>query len=91
MAAMSDRETDSPADSSADSSAALPTLAIWPCQSTCAWLPTGTTWSVVEGEELPLFACAGCGSQWASTEAWTPVDAQGSVPPAIAEERRRRV
>ncbi|MFY9915524.1 MAG: hypothetical protein WAK18_12705 [Nocardioidaceae bacterium] len=80
---MSDRESDSPAD--------LPRLAVWPCRSSCAWRPTGTTWSTVTGEELPLFACTGCGSQWVRTEAWTPIDAQGSVPSAVAQERRRQV
>lgn len=33
---------------------------------------------------MDVFACEGCGSQWVRTEEWTPVDADGIVPDAIA-------
>ncbi len=81
MAGMSDRKTDDPSTA--------PALAVGPCQSVCTWRATGATWSTVRGDALTLFACAGCGSEWVRTEAWTPIDAQGTVPPAVAEERRR--
>jgi hypothetical protein len=31
----------------------------------------------------PLFACSGCGSQWAPGAGWTPIDADGTVPDAV--------
>ncbi len=36
---------------------------------------------------LPLFGCAGCGSEWVRSEAWTPAQADGTVPPAVQAER----
>ena len=69
----------------------------WPCQSVCVWAATGETWrlprdddSVDQGEapDLRVFACSACGSEWVRTEAWTPVDAHGVVPPGVLAERR---
>ena len=55
------------------------------CRSLCSWSATG--------EELagdPLFACAGCGSEWVVSEPWTPIDRTGQVPEAVQEARRTR-
>jgi hypothetical protein len=38
---------------------------------------------------LALFACASCGSEWTIDEAWTPIDADGTIPEAVQRERRR--
>lgn len=60
-------------------------LAQHPCRSLCSWSrqhrPTVA---------LPVFRCRGCGSQWARTQSWTPVDADGTVPPEVAAEAARR-
>jgi len=60
-------------------------LTISGCQALCAWRDTGTH---LDGERL--FACAGCGSEWVPSEAWTPVDHTGEVPAAVQEARRTR-
>ena len=49
-------------------------LRISPCRSLCDWRPTRTA---------PLFACAGCGSQWVPSEPWTPRQADGAVPAEV--------
>ncbi len=54
-----------------------------PCQETCDWQPTAT-----EREGRTLFECGGCASEWVSTERWTPQQADGSVSPAVAAERK---
>jgi len=59
-----------------------------PCQSVCVWQPTGETWPGPDGG-LRVFDCLGCGSEWVRTEAWTPIDAGGAVPQAVAQERAR--
>ena len=64
-------------------------LAAWPCQSVCLWRATGEVWADGEHTDLRVFACAACGSEWVRTEPWTPIDAQGEVPAAIVDERRR--
>jgi ribosomal protein L37AE/L43A len=51
-------------------------LAVNPCRSLCQWVATRRA-------PHALFACQGCGSQWRPGEAWTPVDADGTVPPAV--------
>ena len=61
----------------------------WPCQSICVWSATGETWLGRDGDALPVFCCAGCGSEWVRTEPWTPVDATGVVPAEVAAERAR--
>ncbi|WP_426561460.1 hypothetical protein ACPPVT_14640 [Angustibacter sp. McL0619] len=49
-----------------------------PCQDLCRWLP----------EPAPhtprRLTCQGCGSQWDRTQAWTPVDRDGTVPEGIS-------
>ena len=52
-------------------------LAVSPCRALC--------WSAVRGPvaAADLFACAGCGSQWAPDQPWTPVQADGTVPPEV--------
>ncbi|GAA1903648.1 hypothetical protein [Lapillicoccus jejuensis] len=59
-------------------------LAATGCRRECAWSATGDT---LAGE--PLFACAGCGSEWVRSQEWTPVDWQGEVPAAVLTERAR--
>jgi hypothetical protein len=66
-------------------------LAAEPCQSVCLW--TRSEESVVvdaAGEPAAVFACKGCGSEWLRSELWTPIDADGSVPPEITAELARR-
>lgn len=59
-------------------------LAVSPCRALCSW-------SAVRGPvaAADLFACSGCGSQWAPDQAWTPVQADGTVPPEVLAVRRR--
>lgn len=57
-------------------------LTISPCLTLCDWRATGTTRA-----DLPLLACAGCGSQWVRTEPWTPRNADGAVPLDVRAER----
>ncbi len=54
-------------------------LAVHACRSLCRWVRT----------RRALFACQGCGSQWQPGQAWTPVDADGTVPPAVRRARER--
>ncbi len=56
------------------------------CRRECAWSATGQAL----GDE-PLFACAACGSEWVRSEAWTPIDWLGEVPPSVVDERARPV
>jgi hypothetical protein len=51
-------------------------LAVRPCQSLCRWVPA-------RGRPGGLFACQGCGSQWRPGLGWTPIDADGTVPPEV--------
>jgi hypothetical protein len=60
-------------------------LEIAGCRALCAWHATGDR---LDGE--PLFACAGCGSEWVPSQGWTPVDHAGTVPAQVAEIRRAR-
>lgn len=59
-------------------------LAVHPCRSLCQWAATGE-----RSDGLPLFACAGCGSQWVRTEPWSPRQADGTWPPGVREELAR--
>ncbi len=54
-------------------------LAVEACRSLCRWVATRAS-----GD---LFACQGCGSQWRAGEPWTPIDADGTVPPAVLRAR----
>ena len=56
-------------------------LVVNPCRSLCQWVTT-------RGAPHELFACQGCGSQWRPGEAWTPVDADGTVAPAVRRAKR---
>jgi hypothetical protein len=60
-------------------------LASRPCRSLCWWAPTDE-----QHDGLALFACAGCGSQWARTEPWAPRQADGTWPDGVREELQRR-
>ena len=60
-------------------------LEVAACRSVCAWDATG----VRLGDE-ELFACAGCGSEWVASEAWTPIDWTGVVPDPVQRARERR-
>ena len=59
-------------------------LAVAPCRSLCSWSPAPGP--VPAGD---LFACAGCGSQWAPDQQWTPVQADGTVPAEVRTARQR--
>ena len=52
-------------------------LAVSPCRTLCSW----------SGVRPGLLQCAGCGSQWAPTERWTPRQADGTVPDAVRAAR----
>ena len=56
-----------------------------PCRSLCWWAATGG-----EHDGLPLFACAGCGSQWVRSEPWAPRQADGTWPDGVREQLRKR-
>ena len=60
-------------------------LEIAGCRQLCSWAATEES---LGGE--PVFACAGCGSEWVASEPWTPIDATGSVPDAVQALRRTR-
>jgi hypothetical protein len=53
------------------------------CRRLCSWTGVEDT---LDGE--PLFACAGCGSEWVPSQQWTPIDWQGEVPQPVQEARR---
>ena len=57
-------------------------LATYPCQARCQWHTTGE----VLGERA-LFRCSGCLSEWTVDEQWTPINADGNLPKAVAEAR----
>jgi hypothetical protein len=59
-------------------------LAVQPCRAVCEWRPAGRSVG-----PHPLHECRGCGSQWLATEGWTPVDADGTVPPTVLASRAR--
>lgn len=67
-----------------------PSLAAYPCQQRCAWTRTRRRHPDRIAGGLAIFACAGCGSQWVRTQAWTPIDADGTVPATVAREAARR-
>ena len=56
-------------------------LRVAPCRDLCDWGPTRASDGVRR-----LFACTGCGSQWARGEPWSPRQADGSWPPGVTEE-----
>ncbi len=56
--------------------------AVSACRSLCRWVPTRRA-------PRELFACQGCGSQWRPGQAWTPVDADGTVPEGVRRARER--
>jgi hypothetical protein len=66
-------------------------LTVRPCRSLCAWRPARHVRSSEVRASLPLFRCRGCGSEWVRSEPWAPVDADGSVHPALAQELRLRL
>lgn len=65
-------------------------LQISPCRRECDWGPTGEHLSDGGLGELPVFACAACGSEWVRTQAWTPASWDGVVPESVRAERARR-
>jgi hypothetical protein len=62
----------------------MPPLAMHPCQGLCSW---STTDEYHDGQRL--FRCAGCTSEWVSSEPWTPIDADGTIPSEVTAERSR--
>jgi hypothetical protein len=49
------------------------------CQDACHWLADAD-----DAGPLRRLVCTGCGSQWDRSQAWTPVDRDGSLPAALA-------
>jgi hypothetical protein len=66
-----------------------PQLRVQPCRGECEWreAPARDRRRV---EELLLFACRGCGTQWLRSLAWTPIDADGTIPEEVRQEAARR-
>lgn len=60
-------------------------LAQQPCRQLCDWSATGESIG-----ELPVFACAGCGSEWIRSEGWTPRQWDGTQLAVIEAEAARR-
>jgi hypothetical protein len=56
-----------------------------PCLARCAW--ADTTRRI---DNLPVFACRGCHSEWTPDQGWTPCNADGLVPEPIREAVRRQ-
>jgi hypothetical protein len=59
-------------------------LATHPCQGRCAWASTN---EYHDGQRV--FRCAGCTSEWVSSEPWTPIDADGTLAREVTAERSR--
>ncbi len=53
-----------------------------PCKNLCNWIATGRL-----HDDLPLFMCTGCKSEWVRTEPWTPRNVDGQIPAGVAAER----
>lgn len=60
-------------------------LAIAPCRQLCDWV------TVAPAYDVTMLACAGCGSQWVPSQAWTPVQADGTMPAAVSALRAAEV
>ncbi len=60
-------------------------LPAFPCQAVCAGSLTAA-----ERGGVRVVECAGGGTQWTRHEAWTPIDADGVVPPVVLAEAARR-
>ena len=63
----------------------MPDLLQNPCLRLCDWDVTGAV-----RDDLVVFACSGCASQWVRTEPWAPCDDDGTRKPALLAELRRR-
>ncbi|MDO5067979.1 MAG: hypothetical protein Q4D96_11930 [Propionibacteriaceae bacterium] len=57
-------------------------LAQHSCRGRCDWHPTERT-----HREQPVFECSGCHSEWAPTEGWTPVNADGRMTEEVEAAR----
>ncbi|MGA4507886.1 hypothetical protein ACQB6R_02500 [Propionibacteriaceae bacterium G1746] len=57
-------------------------LASGDCRGECNW--TGTNDQI---DDLQVFACGACGSEWIPTESWTPRNADGEIDPGVAAAR----
>lgn len=78
----------------------MPALAAHPCQQVCAWVPTaefrttesGTTESLATElrDQLRVFQCTGCRSEWTADQVWRPADQRGHVPVSALLELSRR-
>jgi hypothetical protein len=64
-------------------------LRVQPCRGECAWgeTPARHGRSV---EDVRVFACRACGTQWVRSLAWTPIDADGTMPDEVRREASRR-
>jgi hypothetical protein len=60
---------------------AVTDLAQYACRRLCHWRAAGES-----RDGLPLFRCSGCRSEWVRSQAWAPVDADGTRDPALAAE-----
>jgi hypothetical protein len=63
---------------------AMEPLATHPCRALCSWSVTDQYRNTQR-----LFRCNGCTSEWVSSEPWTPIDADGTIPGDVIAERSR--
>jgi hypothetical protein len=57
-------------------------LATHPCRGLCRWSAADE-----HRDGQRIFSCAGCTSEWISSEPWTPINADGTIPMEVAAER----
>lgn len=57
-------------------------LAQHDCKGTCNWGPTDE-----RIDDLQVFECASCHSEWTPAQAWTPRNAEGELSPEVAAAR----
>lgn len=58
-------------------------LVVAPCRQLCDWARVPPSY-----DDAVLLACNGCGSQWEPGQAWTPSQADGTVPEAVSALQR---
>lgn len=62
----------------------MESLAMHTCRGLCSWSATNEY-----RDTQRVFRCAGCTSEWVSSEPWTPIDADGTIAREVTAERSR--
>lgn len=60
-------------------------LATNPCQDKCDWRPGAEVY-----QDMRVFECQGCGSEWMRDQRWTPRNADGAIAESVQEELAQR-